>query len=92
MRLPRDEFFAQVKLGKGRVVLNSKHWADAERVYAEIVGSHPDTESAAEALYWQAVCQYRVGKDHAVLHQLYPVLQQKYPESIWTEKASVWKS
>jgi TolA-binding protein len=36
-----------------------KQWTDAEQRYAQVLAQYPDTASAAEALYWRAVCRYK---------------------------------
>jgi len=41
-------------------------------------------------MYWGVVTYYSKTKDHKVLGRVSQELAQKYPESIWTEKASVW--
>lgn len=89
--LPREEFVAQLEMGLARVAFTSKHWADAEARYKAIVEKHSDSVSVPEAMYWAAVSHYQGTRDHTVLGPLSQTLEQKYPDSIWTEKASPWK-
>ena len=67
-----------------------KQWADAENWYSNIVNKLADTASAADAMYWAAVSHYKKTNDHTVLGRVGQKLEQKFPDSIWTEKASVW--
>jgi len=87
---PSQEFWAQLKLGAARVAFTNKRWADAEQLYEDIVTHHPKTASAAEAIYWGGVSHYKASKDHTMLGDIARQLKQKFPDSIWTEKASIW--
>jgi outer membrane protein assembly factor BamD (BamD/ComL family) len=88
--LPRDEFAAQLTLGMARVAFMRKKWADAEKLYDEILEKYPSSAAAPEALYWKAVCRYKATNDHTVLGEVQMTLQQKYPDSVWAKKALPW--
>jgi hypothetical protein len=88
--LSREEFLAQLQMGLARVAFMHKQWAEAERHYANVKEKHADSASAPEAVYWAAVSYYQRTKDHSILGRISQELAQKYPDSIWTEKASVW--
>ena len=88
--LPNAEFRAQLELGLARVAFMHKQWADAERRYSEIVRNYRDSATAPEALYWQGVSHYKGTNDHAALGELAQQFKQKYQDTIWAEKASVW--
>ncbi len=88
--VPRQEFRAELVLGLGRAALMAKRWDEAERRYAEVVEQYPDTSCAPEAVYWRSVCHYKATSDHTALGQAAAELQQKYPNSLWAMKASVW--
>ena len=88
--LPNFEFRAQLELGLARVTFMHKQWANAERRYSEIVRNYPDSATAPEALYWQGVSHYKGTNDHAALGELAQRFKQKYQDTIWAEKASVW--
>ena len=88
--MPKDEFQAQLEMGLGRVAFKEKRWADAERIYSEVVEKYPKTSSAPEARYWRAVSHYKGTNDHIVLGQVAQELQESAPESIWTKKAMPW--
>jgi hypothetical protein len=88
--LPRDEFRAHLEIGLARVAFMQKQWADAERRYAKIVERYPDSKVAPEAVYWRGVSRYKQTNDHTVLGEVPEQLKEKYADSVWTLKASVW--
>ncbi len=88
--LPRDEFAAQLTLGLARVAFMHKKWADAEKLYDEILQKYPNSAAAPEAVYWKAVCRYKATNDHTVLGGVPETLRQKYPNSVWAKKALPW--
>ena len=88
--LPKNEFHAQLEIGLARIAFMQKQWADAEQRYAHVVDGYPDTAAAPEAIYWRGVSQYKRTNDHTVLGGVAEQLNQKYPSSVWAQKASVW--
>jgi TolA-binding protein len=88
--LPKDEFRAQLELALARVAFMSKHWADAERRYAEVLERYPKSKSAPEALYWKGVSRYKATNDHTVLGELPGMFQEKYPDDEWALKTAAW--
>jgi len=88
--LPKDEFRAQLEMGLARIAFMHKQWADAEQRYAQIIERYPDTAAGPEAVYWRGVGQYKRTNDHTVLGGVAQQLSQKYPDSVWAKKASVW--
>lgn len=88
--LPKPEFRAALELGLARLAFKLKKWTEAEREYGHVVERYPDSSVAPEALYWTGVSQYQRTHDPKILTQTGKALSEKYPESIWTRKASVW--
>ncbi|MEP6818558.1 MAG: tetratricopeptide repeat protein [bacterium] len=88
--LPKNEFRAQLELGLARIFFMDKQWADAEQKYAQVRERYPETAAAPEAVYWRGVSQYKRTNDHTVLGGVAEELEEKYPASVWTQKASVW--
>lgn len=89
--LPADDFLAQVSLGLAKVSFSRNDFADAERRYRDIVEKHPDTETAPEALYWAGVSKYKNTNDPAALRDTARAFGERYQESSWAKKSSVWK-
>ena len=88
--LPADEFLALLKLGLARVALDRGDFQEAERRYREVVEEHPDTEAAAEAMYWEGVSRYKGTGEAAALSATASRLAKQYKDSPWARKASVW--
>ena len=88
--LSRDEFRAELEMGLARVAFVHKRWAEAEQRYAEVVERYPESKVAPEAVYWKGVSHYKATNDHTVLGEVADEFKQKYQDSVWAEKASVW--
>jgi outer membrane protein assembly factor BamD (BamD/ComL family) len=88
--LPNKEFLAHLEMGLARVAFMNKKWDEAAERYDKIAEKYPDTSVAPEAIYWRSVSQYKATNDHAHLGRVATELQQKYKDSLWAKKASVW--
>jgi hypothetical protein len=88
--LPKREFRAQLEMGLARMAFMRKRWADAEQGYARVIENYGETVAAPEAVYWRGVSQYKRTNDHTVLGEVAEQLKQKYGDSVWAQKASVW--
>ena len=67
-----------------------KKFADAHKLYAEIVERFGNLPLAAEALYWRTVSQYKATNDHTVLSEVAKELSEKHPGDEWTVKSDPW--
>lgn len=90
--LPADEFRAQLALGLGRAAFAAGRWGEAEESYRGIVREFPESDAAAEAMYWAGVSKYKATNDGAALAETGRALKTQYPESTWAKKGSVWVS
>ena len=88
--LPKNEFRSQLEMGLARISFMNKQWADAEQRYAQVMERYSETVAAPEAVYWRGVSRYKRTNDHTGLGGVAEELGEKYPESVWAEKASVW--
>jgi len=88
--LPADDFLAQFMLGWARLAFDAGQWAEAERRYREIVDGFPNTDAAAEALYWAGVAPYKATGDPASLKATGRAFKERYKDTPWAKKASVW--
>jgi TolA-binding protein len=77
-------------MGLARLAFMRKQWADAERRYAQVLERYPDSQAAPEAVYWKGVSHYKATNDHTVLGEVAEQFKQKYQDSVWAQKASVW--
>jgi hypothetical protein len=88
--LPKEEFRAHLEMGLARIAFMRKKWADAEHRYAGVAERYPDSKVAAEALYWRGVSRYKQTNDHTALGEVPEQLKEKYADTVWALKASVW--
>jgi hypothetical protein len=89
--LPADDLLAQLMLGRARLAFDQQQWVDAERRFREIVEKLPNTEAAPEAQYWAGVARYKATGDPASLKATGQAFKQRYQDSTWAKKASVWR-
>ena len=88
--LPADDFLAQLMLGLAHMAFKQERWADAERRCRAIVEGLPHADAAPEALYWAGVAPYKATGDAASLKDTARAFTQRYQDSTWAKKASVW--
>ena len=88
--LPVDDFLAQLMLGRAHMDFKQGKLTDAQKRFGEIVETLPNSDAAAEALYWAGVSRYKATQDAAALKETAKAFTQRYKESSWAKKSSVW--
>jgi len=88
--LPGDDFLAQMMLGRAHIDFKQGKWAEAEKRFREVVEKLPNTDAAPEALYWAGVSRYKATNDSAALKETAKAFTQRYKESSWAKKTTVW--
>lgn len=88
--LPVDDFLAQLDLGLAKAAFANQNWSEAERRFRDVAERFPQSDAAAEALYWAGVSKYKGSGDAAALRQTAEAFRSRYRESQWAKKASVW--
>jgi hypothetical protein len=89
--LPVDDFLAQLSLGLARSAFARGQFQEAEQRFRDVVDSYPGTDAAAEALYWAGVSRYKASGDAAVLADTARQFGERYQDTSWAKKASVWR-
>ena len=89
--LPADDFLAQISLGLAKSAFSRNEFGDAEQRFRHVVDTYPNTETAAEALYWAGVSKYKGTNDASALQDTARAFGERYQETSWAKKASVWK-
>jgi hypothetical protein len=89
--LPADDFLAQLSLGLAKAAFSRSDFSDAEQRYRAIVQTYPDSETAAEALYWAGVSKYKETHDPSALQDTARAFGERYTDTSWAKKSSVWK-
>ena len=90
--LPADDFLSQLALGAAKTAFSAGDYQRAERLFDEVVTKHSRTDAAPEAQYWSGVSRYKATNDPSALAGTYKKFQERYTDSTWAKKASVWKS
>lgn len=89
--LPVEDFLSQLKLGIAHSAFARGRFAEAEPLFREVAEQHPDTDAAPEAVYWKGVSRYKATNDAAALADTARAFGERYRDSSWAKKASVWK-
>ncbi len=90
--LPADDLVAQLQLGLAKAAFSRGKFQDAQRGFEGVANSYSKTDAAPEAVYWTAVSAYKATGKPEFLKQGGAKLREKYPQSEWAKKASVWVS
>ena len=88
--MPADDFLAQLKLGLAHSAFARQQWEEAERRFRDIIQTLPESDAAPEALYWAGVAKYKGSGNAAALNDTAKQFKQRYAQSTWAKKASVW--
>jgi len=88
--LPVEDFLAQLTLGLGHSAFARHDFAEAERWFRRVVDKYPTTDAAPEALYWAGVSRYKTTGEASALVETAAAFGNRYQETSWAKKASVW--
>lgn len=88
--LPADDFLAQLILGRAKIDFQEKRWDEAIKLFRRIYEELPESDAAAEALYWTGVSRYKSTNDATALKETARAFSTRYADSSWAKKASVW--
>jgi hypothetical protein len=87
--LPADEFQGQLRLDLGYLAANNKDWATAERWFAEAAEA-VGTDAGPEGQYWRGVARYSASHDPKELVATNRAFQQRYDNTSWAKRVSIW--
>jgi len=88
--LPVDDYRAQLIMAEAKMAFKQEDFDKAGRCYGAIVEKYPTSDIAPEAIYYLGVARYKKTGDPANLKKANEDLKNKYPDSVWAKKASVW--
>lgn len=88
--LPVDDFLAQLELGLGKLHFQHQNYGEAEKRLRSVCDRFPQAGAAPEACYWAGVSAYKGSNEARHLGSTARVLKERYPDSEWARKASVW--
>jgi TolA-binding protein len=88
--LPADDFLAQIHLGLAKAALSRGELNEAKAAFETVTKRHPQSSAAPEAAYWAGVTGYKATGRADFLKRAGAELQDKWPQSEWARKGSVW--
>lgn len=88
--LPVDDFIAQLELGLAKLAFEQKKYDEAQRLFRAICDRRSKAGAAPEACYWAGVSGYKATNAADSLKATAKLLKERYPDSEWSRKASVW--
>jgi outer membrane protein assembly factor BamD (BamD/ComL family) len=89
---PVDDFLAQLELGLAKMAFQKQQYQEAEKRFRQACQTYPNSGAAPEACYWAGVSAYKADNKAKHLDETAKLLEEKYPESEWARKSSVWLS
>jgi TolA-binding protein len=90
--LDAPDFAAQLELGLAKSAFARKNFADAERRFRSIVDKYPRSDAAAESQYWAGVSKYKATNDPSALGATAAAFKERYQDTPWAKKASIWSA
>jgi hypothetical protein len=90
--LPADDFLAHLHLGLAKAAFGRGQFVEAKAAFEAVAGRHPQTDAAPEAVYWAAVSGYKATGTPEFLKKGGAELRDRWSQSEWTKKGSVWVS
>ena len=88
--LPATDLLEQLELGLGHANFASQKWVEAQQHYENVLRMFPQGFAAPEALYWAGVSRYKASGNPQALAETAANFKNRFQESIWAKKASVW--
>jgi hypothetical protein len=90
--VPVDDLFANLGLGKGKLLYDTDKMADAIVQFQTVIDRHPDAGATPEAVFLQGVAGYKHANDPKALRRAYDSLKAKYPQSEWARRADPYSA
>jgi hypothetical protein len=86
-----EELISTLETAKGRWALDTGQLAEARATFEEVISCYPDTNAAAEAVFFLGVAKYKMTHDPKPLRETYDELQAKFPNSPWAKQAEHYR-
>lgn len=88
---PPEEFIPSLELGLAKVDFDLDCLDECQHHLNRILSSHPRSAVAPEAVYLLGVTRYKMTGQAGPLKEAYHQLQERYPDSEWTRRASPYR-
>ena len=89
--LPTRDFMSQLELGLAKSACTRGQYAAARELFDLVIARYPESDAAPEAQYWSGVSQYKETGDAGALGALGRRFQERYADTVWARKASVFR-
>jgi hypothetical protein len=89
--LPTQDFLSQLALGLAHAAFARSEFESASKLFEDVIASYPESDAAPEAQYWSGVARYKASGDAGALAETARRFGERYSESTWAKKASVWR-
>jgi len=86
-----DELIASFMVGKGHWYLANEQFPEAQGMFEEVQAAYPQSEAAAEAVFFNGVNRYKMTHNPKVLREAYDTLSAKFPQNMWTKQAAHYR-
>lgn len=90
--VPSDDLFAQLGLGKGKLLFDSGRLPDAIAQFRTVIDRHPEAGATPEAVFLLGVAGFKQEHDPKSLRRAYETLKAKYPQSEWARRADPYSA
>lgn len=88
--LPPEDFIAQLMLSTALSDFHLGRLNEAISGFEQLIAKYPKSEFVPEAEYYLGVSTFKKEGDMAALADICTTLSEKYPDSIWAKKGSIW--
>lgn len=88
--LPPEDLIPQIMVSTALADFHLGRLDEAIGEFEQLIDQYPKSEFAPEAEYFLAVSKFRKDGDMTVLSEICTTLTDKYPDSIWAKKGSIW--
>lgn len=88
--LPKKDLMSQIILSKGLAALHLNRLVEAKSDFNELIEEFPDSELVPEAEYYLGITGFKETGDEFRLGEALRMLVDKYPDSQWTKRCSIW--
>ncbi len=88
--LPAEDFIPQLMLSTALSDFHLGRLNEAVAELEQLIDTYPHSECVPEAEYFLGVSKFKQNGDMAALADVCSTLNEKYPDSLWAKKGSIW--
>jgi thioredoxin family protein/tetratricopeptide repeat protein len=88
--LPAEDFIPELMLATGLADFHLGRLDEAIGEFEQLINQYPKSEFVPEAEYFLGVSKFKKEGDMTILSDICTTLTDKYPDSVWAKKGSIW--